>query len=45
MDKCYQYDRKQYTDLFNDKYSIFSVLWRFRGRCRVDYSVQTEQKD
>ena len=45
MDKCYQCDRKQYKDLFNDYYSIFGVLWRFDGRCRVDYSVQTEQKD
>ena len=32
-----------FKDLFNDKYPIFGVLWRFHGRCQVDHSVQTEQ--
>ena len=35
--------RKQSKDLFNDKYPIFGVLWRFHGRCQVDHLVQTEQ--
>ena len=43
VNEFYQCDRKQLKDLFNDKYPIFDVLWRFHGRCQVDHSVQTEQ--
>ena len=43
VNEFYQCDRKQLKDLFNDKYPIFGVLWRFHGRCQVDHLVQTEQ--